>query len=287
MISTRHATVLCCLLFSINSVAQSQPHPLAQETPAVTEGTDSPWHPGRIEEHDSLPDVRTRPVRRPDPQQQKSNGSGVSPSSRTPVSSVRKLTMPPLPNLTARVDSQVRRASHSQISSVPIPPVDAVAVVPNAQLQPQVTPQELPTPDGGEIYLPLESSEPTSDIQLELNGELLSLSFHESPLREVLSVLAASQDLNIICSSGAEIKVTGSFNAITFDDAINTVLSVSGHTWIRRNNVIIVTPLDGKTKLAPDAQGREVRVFTLNYLSSMDIQKACTGLMSPDRKSVV
>lgn len=287
MISTRRATVLCCLLFSINSVAQGQPHPLSQETPAVTEGTNSPWHSGRIEEHDSLPDVSTRPVRRPDPQQRKSDGSGVSPSSRTPVGSVRKLTMPPLPNSTARVDSQVRRASHTQISSVPIPPVDAVAVDPNAELQPQVTPLELPTPDGGEIYLPLESSEPTSDIQLELNGELLSLSFHESPLREVLSVLAASQDLNIICSSGAEIKVTGSFNAITFDNAINTVLSVSGHTWVRRNNVIIVTPLDGKTKLAPDAQGREVRVFTLNYLSSMDIQKACTGLMSPSGTMVI
>lgn len=166
-------------------------------------------------------------------------------------------------------------------------PVDEVAVDPNAELQPQVTPQEAPTRDDGVVYLPLESSEPTSDIQLELNGELLSLSFRESPLREVLSVLAESQDLNIICSSGAEINVTGSFNAITFDDAINTVLSVSGHTWIRRNNVIIVTPLEGKTKLAPDAQGREVRVFTLNYLSSMDIQKACTGLMSPSGTMVI
>lgn len=194
--------------------------------------------------------------------------------------------MPRLPDPTARVDSEVRRASHTQVTSVPIPPVDEFAVDPNGALQPQVAPHVPPIPDDGEVYLPLESLEPTSDIELELKGELLSLSFRESPLREVLSVLAASQDLNIICSSGADVKITGSFNAITFDDAINTVLSVSGHTWTRRNNVIIVTPLEGK-KLAPDAQGREVRVFTLNYLSSMDVQKACTGLMSPSGTIVI
>lgn len=68
---------------------------------------------------------------------------------------------------------------------------------------------------------------------------------------------------------------------------MNTVLSASGHTWTQRNNVIIVTPLVSETKLSPEAQGREVRLFTLNYLSAADVQKACTGLMSPSGSIVI
>lgn len=164
---------------------------------------------------------------------------------------------------------------------------DDVVVVPEVTIPLQAVPQLPLSPDDDGLRLPLEDEEPTGEIKLGQDGELLALSFHEAPLREVLGVLAESQGLNIICASGADVKITGSFNAITFDDAVNTVLSVSGHTWTRRNNVIIVTPLNGTTKLAPEAQGRELRVFTLNYLSAADIQKACTGLMSPAGTMVI
>ena len=225
IISAWRATVLCCLMVSMNSAAHGHPHPAPQERAVKTGGTNSA---------SAVPDAR--------------------PLVRAPAACVRKLTMPPLPNPTAGVDSQVRRASHTQTNSLINTPADHVAGDPNATFQAQNSPQISATPDEGGFHLPLESSEPTGDIQLEQEGELLSLSFREAALREVLSVLAESQGLNIICSSGADIKITGSFDSITFYDALETVLSVSGHTWTRRNNVIIVTPLGGTTKLAPDAK---------------------------------
>lgn len=170
------------------------------------------------------------------------------------------------------------RIRHSQVPG-PELPAEQIVVFP-----------ETVAPDSGPqstLELPLTTGENRGEINFGRDGEQLTLSFRDAPVREILGVLAESQGLNIVCSGSAETRITGNFQSITFDDAMTTLLSVSGQTWTRRNNVIVVTPLNSETKLAPEAQGREVRVFTLNYLSAADVQKACTGLMSPSGTIVI
>ncbi len=200
-------------------------------------------------------------------------------SSRVKTTGPRRLY---LPSQTRPVEVvEISTVSHTQSGDNEASAGDGVVVVPKAT--PLLT--QIPLMATGEdtslLQLPLTGENDPGEVNFRNNGELLALSFREAPLREVLGVLADSQGLNLICSSGAETKITGNFHSITFDDAMNTVLSASGHTRTRQNNVIIVTALNSPDKLAPEAQGREIRVFTLNYLSSSDVQKACTGLMSP------
>ena len=199
----------------------------------------------------------------------------------TPASTLRK--SPEVSRIRTKpdVDSRVTRAGYRQ-EAVPSRNHDQERLVVDDQSAPTEPILLLPMDSGtNQLHLPLNDQESEEEINFEQDGDLLTLSFRDASLRVVLGVLAESQGLNLICSDGADTKITGNFHSITFKDAMNTVMSVSGYTWTRRNNVIIVTPLTNELKLAPEAQGRIVRVFTLNYVSSADVLKSCTGLLSP------
>lgn len=201
-----------------------------------------------------------------------------SEKSRPPVR-VRKLPPPRTSSTAPRIGPGVKQARYVQSSADDRSDDSIPAITPDNTI-PALRRSQEPTPNS-EVYLPLESVEPQGHINLELDGELLNLSFREASLRSVLDALAESQGLNLICSSDVNSQITGSFRSVSFDDAINTVVAASGNSWTLRNNIIIVTSLTSELKLAPEAQGRQVRVFKLNYVSAVDVQKACTGLMSP------
>lgn len=124
-------------------------------------------------------------------------------------------------------------------------------------------------------------------IELDNRDGVISVSVRDAPLRDLLAVLAESQGLNIISSQDVDATITGSFSEASFVDVMEAIFSVTGYTWVRRNNTILVTPIDGESTLPPEAQGREVRVFPLNYVSAADIQSIITPLLSPAGKIVI
>ncbi|MBC7967198.1 MAG: hypothetical protein H7Z17_14890, partial [Fuerstia sp.] len=137
----------------------------------------------------------------------------------TPISPTRRTAELPRAKSHLIIDSQLSKAAY-RLDEVNQPVGDqdgsnyGEAATPerSAPLSPQI----LPT---NELYLPLKTKESPGEIDLGRNGDLLSLSFRDAALREVLGVLAESQGLNLICSRGADTKITGTFHSITFEDA--------------------------------------------------------------------
>src|SRR5262249_34844480 len=63
------------------------------------------------------------------------------------------------------------------------------------------------------------------------------------------------------------------------------ILRTNGYTWTRQDDIILVTALTAQSPAPAAAQGRELRVFTLNYLSAQDANQVVTGLLSPAGQS--
>ncbi len=168
------------------------------------------------------------------------------------------------------------------LSPLPKPHVLAPAVV-----------DELPSPDSGssalpealqpgQIQIPLqELPSERGQVQLETEGPLVTLSVREAPLHSVLSLIAEQQGLSIVAPSGLETPITVTLQPTTLENALDAVMSVSGCTWTRVDDVIYVTSVSKDAAENFVVQGREIRVFDLNYVSATDVEEVVTGLLSP------
>lgn len=213
-----------------------------------------------------------------------SNANSATKSSETnrPPVGVRQSRMPHTSSTATRTSAGVEQAGYVQDAANENSDDAGPVFTRNASTFSDRLLQVPTTSDATEQHLSLQKTDDSQgSINLKQNGELMQFSFREVFLMDVLRVLAESQGLNLICSTGDTSRITGTFHSITFEDAMNAVVTASGHNWIRRNNAIIVTALTSELKLAPEAQGRKVRVFTLNYVSAAEAQKACAGLISP------
>jgi len=130
------------------------------------------------------------------------------------------------------------------------------------------------------VQIPLAGGTPEG-VQVEARDGKVSLVIRDAPLGEVLSVLAQQQGLNIVASEDIKAKVSATLYHVPLEQALTHVLSVAGYTWVVRDNVIVVTAVSSNSQVAPAAQGRQLHVFTLNYVSAADLDTAIKGLLSP------
>ncbi|MCM2369579.1 type II secretion system protein GspD [Aporhodopirellula aestuarii] len=127
------------------------------------------------------------------------------------------------------------------------------------------------------LPLPDAISEP---IDLHAEDGLITLSVRKAPLADVLSAIAKSQGLSILTTDDIDTTISGNFTRAHFEDVMSAIFAISPYTWTRSSNVILVTRLDGGSSLPPHAQGREIRVFELNYVSADDVQNVIKPLLS-------
>ncbi|MCA9214898.1 MAG: hypothetical protein KDB27_17625, partial [Planctomycetales bacterium] len=156
------------------------------------------------------------------------------------------------------------------------------------------------------------------NIDLQSHGGLISIVARDASLKEVLTAIARSQKLNLVyggqqagmgafgAATGAgnnagaqappsgtaigpsmEPKVTVSLEKVPLDTALDTILSVVGFAWTRSQGIILVTPASQTAKLPPNAQGRTMHVFELDFATAEDINLAVQGLLSPVGQSFI
>lgn len=133
----------------------------------------------------------------------------------------------------------------------------------------------------GRVAIPLLVPELPAGGHIQAEGPLVSVSVREAPLHAVLSLIAQQQGLSLVASSELKTPITVTLQPTTLENALDAVMAISGCTWTRRNDVIYVTSLDKEAVGTFQAQGREVRVFPLNYTAAADLEKVVTGLLSP------
>jgi type II secretory pathway component GspD/PulD (secretin) len=137
-----------------------------------------------------------------------------------------------------------------------------------------------PQPAPVQLEIPLQGQLLATD-SVQANGPLITLSVRDAPLHSVLSLIANQQGISIVAASDLAIPVSVTLQPMPLESAMDALMAISGCTWSRVNEVIYVTEVK---KDAPEnflAQGRVLRVFTLNYLAANDLEKVVTGLLSP------
>lgn len=148
-------------------------------------------------------------------------------------------------------------------------------------------PSPLPTYSGKTLQLPLRSSLPPDAVRVDAQNGLVSIVARDAPLNEVLGALAQQEGVNVITAEDITARVSVTLHHVPFDQALTHILSVAGYTWVRQDDILIITSVTARNKFSPYAQGREVRVFPLDYVSATDIDLVIKGLLSPAGQSFV
>ena len=118
-------------------------------------------------------------------------------------------------------------------------------------------------------------------VQLQSNLDLVTLVTRDAPLSTVLSMIAQQQGLNIVTGEEVSQRVNVTLTNVRLSDALDAILAVHGYTWAHHHNIITIASMGAERKTSPSVQGRQVRVFTLNYILASDVEKVVKGLMSP------
>lgn len=212
----------------------------------------------------------------------------VSSASRVESQPVPGFTLgavPMEPPLSIRIGESVGVEAVSRSTSYRLPPVHPVRpagfTVDAADEPTEAAPRlrellPLPGPAG-----------PRSDVQLHMAEGRISLSARDAPLDMVLALIADQQGLNVVTGVDVNDRVTVKLTDVPFDEVLDVILSLHGYTWTRRKSVIVVSRVAAEQRASPAAQGREVRVFSLNYITSTDVEKIIQGLLSPVGQSFI
>lgn len=181
-----------------------------------------------------------------------------------------------------RNERDVILASANQLE-LPAPASDDA---PEAPLPEGAPPDEAPEAQSSseapnEVTIPLAEPVPEGQVDVRVQNGRISLIARDAPLDMVLSSLAQQQGLNLVCAENITAHISITLNNVVLEDALNSILLVSGYSWVRRNNIIMVTSVDAAGALAAEAQGRELRVYRLDYASATELLTNIKALLSP------
>ncbi len=151
----------------------------------------------------------------------------------------------------------------------------------------KLPPEEAPPPPGNPWKIPLSNSVSPDRLTIEESGGLVSLTVRDVPLNRVLMALGQRQKLNIVCSDNATMPVSVALEKVPLEVALTSIVSVAGCSWTQQNGIVYVTNVSTTSKLPAELQGRQVRVFRLDFASATDMDTAVKGLLSPVGRSFI
>jgi len=145
----------------------------------------------------------------------------------------------------------------------------------------RTSPSEALPPPRLQGRLPLAGSN-AGEVQLSQskNGNI-TLVVRDASLSRVLALLAQTQHLNIVAANDLDALISITLRDVPVEEALTAILSVANYTWVKRNNIILVTSLTDAMHLPADVQGREIQVFELDFASARNTAEAITGFLSP------
>ncbi len=179
--------------------------------------------------------------------------------------------------------------------------------IPNAGLQPTQPTQGMrgrswggsqnafPLPPPNFVVPPLRDLYDTTDEDLSGQGndrvklewgatsanDLVTLDADNAPLTDILRMVARKHQLNLVVGPNVSGVVTLSLENAQLEEVLDAILSITGHAWNRRGNLLYVTRLSTDQPVQSSLQGRMLRVFPLNFISAADSQAVVAGLLSP------
>jgi len=124
---------------------------------------------------------------------------------------------------------------------------------------------------------------PAGELKWYEQGSTGSISLHADrvALGDVLRLVSTRNNLNLVLGQGVNGEVTLSLQNATLEEVLDAATGVCGASWNRQGNLLFVTMVESAMQVNPRIQGRVVKVFPLNFVSAIDVQKVAEGLLSP------
>ncbi|MCX5711802.1 MAG: tetratricopeptide repeat protein [Candidatus Omnitrophica bacterium] len=152
----------------------------------------------------------------------------------------------PIESDTAQTASQIQPVTWTQVQ----PEVGQAASTQNA-IQPETKYQEItPKTDAGKKV----AEETSAKDKL---AEVISVSFKDTDLKQILSILADTYDLNILAGDDVKGPVTVNFKNVPLGDVLKQVLKLKNFTYIWEGNII---------KVVSAEEVIDTRLFTLSHI---------------------
>ncbi len=169
--------------------------------------------------------------------------------------------------------------------SIPYSTVEENAVV-SAVVDPEEIPSPLQNPEQvSRIRMPF--AEGQEKVQLSSALDRISLTAVDAALNVVLSRIAEPHGLNLVTGSEMTERISVRLNDAQLQDTLDVLLATNGYTWNLQKNILIVSKISTETKTSASIQGREMRVFSLNYVTATNVDLIVKGLLSPVGQSFV
>lgn len=137
------------------------------------------------------------------------------------------------------------------------------------------------------VLIPPASQVPADRVEIHQSGDRVSLSVRELPLNRLLMLMAQQLGVNIVCADNLTSPVSVTLEKVTLEDAMTAVCSAAGACWAVNNGIVHVSSVNGTSKLPAEIQGRQVRVFRLDYVAAKDVETAIKPMLSPVGQSFV
>lgn len=144
-----------------------------------------------------------------------------------------------------------------------------------------------PEAKGKSIRIPVATGGPSDRVQIKQSGGRISLSVHDVPLNRFLMLLGQQLGINIVCADHVSAPVSVTLTQVPLDDALTAICSITGCCWVQTNGVIYVSAVSSTSKLPAEAQGRQFRVFRLDYAAAKDVDAAVKSMLSAVGQSFV
>ncbi len=150
-----------------------------------------------------------------------------------------------------------------------------------AEASSPATTEALPLPPL-KAKLSLAGADPDDGLQLTKNDKgLITLIVRDKSLSQVLALIAQTQSLNIVASNDIDALISITLRDVPLEDALTAILSVANYTWVKRNNIILITSLTDATNLSAEVQGRHIQVFDLDFASAAVVAETVKNFLSP------
>jgi type IV pilus assembly protein PilQ len=188
----------------------------------------------------------------------------------------------------SRRDATTFRVAQAPAAQPPLPTQQPPNPAPNDS-EPAAGQDE---PDGStegpqQFRVPLQAPD-FQNMRIKAEDGLLSIVARDAPLRDVVTLLAETQGLNIVTADPLTQPISVTLDRVKLNDALDAVLSIAGYTFAINRNIILISSLNNSASvLPPQAQGLRLEVFQLDYAMAMDVNTAVTGMLSPLGQSYV
>lgn len=107
--------------------------------------------------------------------------------------------------------------------------------------------------------------------------QTISVDFRETPIDDVLMMMAKQADIDIIKSPAVQGTVTASLTDVPFSEALTNILEAHGYAYVTTENMVRVVPRDDIIEVREKI---ESRVYRVTYADVVEVEKALKKFIS-------